>query len=234
MLPVCSCEHCRSEIWEAPVFQRDWLMRQIEMIGRMLAAILGKARSGQPLEALGMFDAAYQPLLGVGSKLLPLLSDEQLVDMLKPGGVPDPHRWPLLVQLLKTEADLYAELDEHDESLPRYRKALMLLRTFGGERLPDPELAADLAGRLRAYELNAATRIDVAWLYERSGCYADAEDTLYEAIEGEEGDEQLVDAGIGFYRRLLARDDGDLAAGDLPRAEVQAGLAELLARPPAV
>ena len=69
--------------------RKDWLMRQIEMIGRMLAAILGKARSGQQVEALGMFDAAYQPLLGVGSKLLPLLSDEQLLEMLTPGGMPD-------------------------------------------------------------------------------------------------------------------------------------------------
>jgi len=214
--------------------QRDWLMKQIEMVGRMLAAILGTARSGQPLEALGMFDQAYQPLLGVGAKLIPMLSDEQLLGLLRPGGVADPHRWPLVVRLLKTEGDLYAEIGEDRQALARYGKALMLLRELGGERLPEPDLAAELARSLRAYELPPGIRIDVAWLYERAGCYADAEDTLFEGIEDSGGDEELVEAGIGFYQRLLTRDDADLAAGDLPRAEVQSGLAELLARPPAV
>ena len=216
------------------MLRRDYLMRQIEMAARVLAAILAKVRSGQPLEALGMFDQAYQPLLGVGARLVPVLSDEQLLEMLKPGGVPDDGRWPVLIRLLVAEADIHAGLDRHGESLARYRKALMLLRELGGERpLPDPDLAVHLAGRLRGYQLPSGTRVAVAELYERAGRYADAEDTLHESADADT-DEQLTEAAIAFYRRLLAKDDDELAAGNLPRAEAEAGLAEVLARPPAV
>src|SRR5918994_1632636 len=47
------------------LYQRDYLMRQIEQVGRMLAAIIGLAKGGRGDEALGMFDEAYKPLVGV-------------------------------------------------------------------------------------------------------------------------------------------------------------------------
>jgi hypothetical protein len=36
--------------------------------------------------------------------------------------------------------------------------------------------------------------------------------------------------GVDFYARLRQRSDADLAAGNLPRDEVEAGLAEVRAR----
>ena len=216
------------------MFRRDYLMRQIEMAARVLAAILAKARSGQPLEALGMFDQAYQPLLGVGSKLVPVMSDDQLLDTLKPGGVPDDNRWPVLVRLMTTEADLHAELGHHGDALPRYRKALLLVRELGGDRpSPDPSTEAHLADQLRGYDLGPDERLDVAAVYERAGRFADAEDTLFEGLEEAASDPgRLAEAAIGFYRRLLDRDDEALEAGGLPRPEVEAGLAEVQARAP--
>jgi tetratricopeptide (TPR) repeat protein len=212
------------------MFRKDYLMRQIEMAAKVLAAILAKARSGQPLEALGMFDQAYQPLLGVGARLVPVLSDDQLLLMLKPGGVPDDNRWPALVRLLVTEADLYMDLDQPAEALPRYRKALLLLVELGGGKpAPDPGLA--MAGRLRGFHLTVAERIDVASVYEADRHYADAEDTLFEGLDADSADE-LAEAAIAFYRRLLDKDDAELEAGNLPREEAEAGLAEVLARPP--
>jgi tetratricopeptide (TPR) repeat protein len=214
------------------MFRKDYLMRQIEMAAKVLAAILAKARSGQPLEALGMFDQAYQPLLGVGARLVPVLSDDQLLLMLKPGGVPDDNRWPALVRLLVTEADLYMDLDQPAEALPRYRKALLLLVELGGGKpAPDPGLALALAGRLRGFHLTVAERIDVASVYEADGHYGDAEDTLFEGLDADSADE-LAEAAIAFYRRLLDKDDAELEAGNLPREEAEAGLAEVLARPP--
>jgi tetratricopeptide (TPR) repeat protein len=222
------------------LLQRDWLMRQIEMAGRMLAAIIAKARSGQQLEALGMFDQAYQPLLGVGARLLPVLSDEQLLAMLNRGGLPDTDRWPVLVRLLVTEADLYAAQGDEAAAVGRYRKALMLLRELGrGDPEFDPELCAHLADRMRAHGPEPWERIQLAELYERAGRFADAEDTLFEGLDVPGGEavvdgEELTQAAIAFYRRLLAKDDEQLAAGNLPREEAQAGLAEVLARPPRV
>ena len=148
------------------------------------------------------------------------------------GGVPDDNRWPALVRLLVTEADLYMDLDQPAEALPRYRKALLLLVELGGGKpAPDPGLALALAGRLRGFHLTVAERIDVASVYEAGGHYGDAEDTLFEGLDADSADE-LAEAAIAFYRRLLDKVDAELEAGNLPREEAEAGLAEVLARPP--
>jgi tetratricopeptide (TPR) repeat protein len=227
------------------MFRQDWLMQQIEMAARVLAAIVGKARAGQPLEALGMFDQAYQPLLGVSARLLPVLPDQQLLERLAPGGVPDADRWPFLVRLLITEADLYVTLGDPEQAHARYRRAARIADELGGDRSPDPELDADVATRLRGTDPDAELRVVAARLLERAGRFADAEDTLFDAIDeldaadGERGlgdqtrdGEALVDAAIAMYLRLLAKGDRELAAGNLPRDEVNQSLAELLTRTP--
>lgn len=232
------------------MFRQDWLMQQIEMAARVLAAIVSRARSGQPLEALGMFDQAYQPLLGVSASLLPVLPDEQLLERLAPGGVPDPDRWPFLVRLLITEADLYATVGDPEQAHARYRRAARIAAELGGDHSPDPELDADVATRLRQTDPDAELRVVAARLFERAGRYADAEDTLFDAIDdldaidelddgggGDDGGgersrdgEELVDAAIAMYLRLLGKDDRTLAAGNLPRDEVNQSIAECLRR----
>jgi hypothetical protein len=84
-------------------------MRQIEQVGRMLAAIVGLAKGGRGDEALGMFDEAYKSLLGVGTGVVAVLDDAQLVDMLTSGASPDLRRVAMAMELLTTEAGLYAE-----------------------------------------------------------------------------------------------------------------------------
>ena len=75
----------------------------------MLAHILGLAKGGRGDEALGMFDEAYKPLLGVGSRVVVTLDDGQLIDLLTSGSNPDMRRVALALQLLTAEADLYRQ-----------------------------------------------------------------------------------------------------------------------------
>jgi tetratricopeptide (TPR) repeat protein len=64
--------------------------------------------------------------------------------------------------------------------------------------------------------------------YEARGMFAQAEDVLFQWIEN--GDAQAKQAGTEFYERLLGKSDEELERGDLPRAEVEQGRDELLAR----
>jgi CheY-like chemotaxis protein len=96
--------------------------------------------------------------------------------------------------------------------------------------LPDPALAERLAARAAALDLPSRQRMDLCRLQEAVGRYADAEDSLFEVIDGDPDDGAAVDQGIAFYQRLLAKEDADLEAGGLPRDEVRAALAELLRR----
>jgi tetratricopeptide (TPR) repeat protein len=218
------------------VYSRDYLMRQIEIAGQMLARILGLAKRGQRDEALGLFDQAYQPLLGVSARVVSTLSEEQLLSLLTSGSMPDLRRVATVLELLKVEADLLAEGGNRAAAVPRYRRALALAGFLAARSaaLPDAALAADLVERVGALELTAAQRTQLARVLEALGRYADAEDALFEAIDADPDDPGPVDSAIAFCQRLLALDPLVLEAGGLPLDEVKASLAELLQRQPAV
>jgi hypothetical protein len=59
--------------------------------------------------------------------------------------------------------------------------------------------------------------------YEGSGAYDHAEDVLYVWRAAWPDDEQVQLGGQWFYDRLDRRDDAELAAGNLPRDELDAG-----------
>jgi tetratricopeptide (TPR) repeat protein len=211
-------------------------MRQIEIAGQMLARILGLARRGRRDEALGLFDQAYQPLLGVSARVVSTLSEEQLLSLLTSGSMPDLRRVATVLELLKAEADLLDEGGNRAAAVPRYRRALALAGFLAARSadLPDEALAADLVERVGALELTVAQRTQLARLLEALGRYADAEDALFEAIDADPDDPGPVEDAIAFCQRLLALDPSVLEAGGLPLDEVKASLAELLRRQPAV
>jgi tetratricopeptide (TPR) repeat protein len=211
-------------------------MRQIEIAGQMLARILGLAKRGRGDEALGLFDQAYQPLLGVSARVVSTLSEEQLLSLLTSGSMPDLRRVATVLELLKVEADLLDEAGNRAAAVARYRRALALAGFLAARSaaLPDTALAADLVERVGALELTVAQRTQLARVLEALGRYADAEDALFEAIDADPDDPGPVDAAIAFCQRLLALEPAALAAGGLPLDEVKASLAELLQRQPAV
>jgi tetratricopeptide (TPR) repeat protein len=208
-------------------------MRQIEQVGQMLAQILGLAKGGRGDEALGMFDEAYKPLVGVGSRVVAVLDDGQLIDLLTSGSNPDMRRVAMALELLKAEADLYAGTGRAGEAAVRYRRAVALAGCLAArsERLLDHDLAAGLLERAGELELSEAQRLAVARVLEALGRYADAEDTLFELIDEAPGDPGPVEEAIAFCQRLRPLEPEQLAAGGLSVEEVNATLAELLRMP---
>jgi tetratricopeptide (TPR) repeat protein len=209
-------------------------MRQIEQAGQALGRILKRALGGDVEAAIGMFDEAYQPLLGVGARVASTLTEEQLLTLLTSGSTPDLRRVVAVLEVVKAEADLHAEAGRQAEAAARWRRALVLAGFLAGrsDGLLDRELAASLVERSAALRLTVAQRLALARVDEALGRYDDAEDALFEAIEHDPEDPGPVDAGIACYQRLLALDPERLAAGGLPLDEVRAGLAELLRRQP--
>jgi tetratricopeptide (TPR) repeat protein len=208
-------------------------MRQIEQVGQLLARILGLAKGGREDEALGMFDEAYKPLMGVGSRVVAVLDDGQLVDLLTSGSNPDMRRVGMAFELLKAEADLYAGAGQAGEAAVRYRRALALAGCLAArsERLLDHDLASGLLERAGELELSGTQRLAVARVLEALGRYADAEDVLFELIDELPDDPEPVEQAIAFCQRLRPLEPEQLAAGGLSVEEVNATLAELLRMP---
>ena len=207
-------------------------MRQIEQVGRMLAAILKLAKGGRGDEALGMFDEAYKPLLGVGTGVVAVLDENQLIDMLTSGSSPDMRRVALAMELLSAEAGLYAEAGQEVEAAARSRRAIALAGTLAArsERLLDHELAAGLVERAGDLALSVSQRLAVARVLEALGRYADAEDALFELIDEQPGNARPVEEAIAFCQRLRPLEPEQLADGGLSLEEVNATLSELLRR----
>jgi hypothetical protein len=214
------------------MYQRDYLMRQIEQAARVLAAIMKKALGGEVDQALTMFDQAYQPLLGVSQRVVSTLTDEQLISLLTSGSMPDLRRVASVLEVVKSEADVHAQAGHEQAAAVRYRRALSLAGYLAGRssELLDTGLAGELVERTAGMALDPGQRLGLARVLESLGRYADGEDVLFEAIDDLPADTGLVDAGIAFYQRLLALEDADLETGGLPRDEVRSGLAELLRR----
>jgi tetratricopeptide (TPR) repeat protein len=214
------------------MYQRDYLMRQIEQAAKMLAAIIKLARGGRPKDALGLFDQVYKPLLGVSGRVVSTLTDEQLISLLTSGSVPDLRRLATVLDAIKTEGDVLRLSGDAQAAASRDRRALSLAGHLAGRStdLLDRELAADVVEHTGDLVLTGQQRLALARLLESLGRYADAEDAIFEAVEDLPDQSGPVDAGIAFYQRLLALPNGELEAGGLPRDEVKSSLAELLGR----
>jgi hypothetical protein len=62
--------------------------------------------------------------------------------------------------------------------------------------------------------------------YERIGEFAKAEDCLFGLVESSPRTPGLSELGLAFYSRLRNQTDASLIAGNLPRQELESGLAE--------
>jgi hypothetical protein len=216
------------------MIRRDYLLRQIEQFVATLAKIAGLAKNEQWQEASATAAGEFQRLIGADGPEVLQMSETELLARLVQGESTQvvESRAFMLVTLLKANGDLIAGQGRLEESRLYYLKGLhLLLDTFGRNEVterPDfiPTVEAFLTG-LRDAPLPLPTGAMLMRHYERTGEFAKAEDALFGMLDTEPANAELLDFGRVFYQRLLGLSDDALAAGNLPRAEVQAGLAEI-------
>jgi hypothetical protein len=216
------------------MIRRDYILRQIEQFVAMLAKIAGLTKSEQWQEASAATAGEFQRLTGMDGPAVLRMSETELLARLIQG---EPtllveSKAFMLATLLKTNGDLIANEGRSEESRQYYLKGLhLLLDTVGRNEInerPDfaPTVEAFLTG-LRDATLPAKTNAMLMRHYERTGEFARAEDALFGLADAGPDNIELLDFGRLFYQRLLGLSDDVLTAGNLPRAEVKAGLAEL-------
>jgi hypothetical protein len=220
--------------------QRDYILRQIEQLGMAYGALVRSAeeRKGLQYRVAGEpFDQALRQHFGLDAETVRARPAEDLIGTIRlessafegPGVVAD--KLALLAALVREQADLDAAQGDDDEAAIGRLKSVQLFLTA----LVDEGASSDFAARaidpllelLAAYELPREVK-ELLWRYaEQTGEYARAEDWLFVLLDN---DPDALDAGIAFYERLGHFSDEELARGNLPRAEVAAGLAELRER----
>ncbi len=205
----------------------DLMLRTVEQIARSLARLAGRVHEpAATAEVRGQLEDAYRDHLGVAGDTIRRLSTGQLLDVLSAAGTLDGDRAFVVAALLELDAEI-PDADEARGAALRMR-ALELYAEAGVVRVGQvdlPERVQRLRSALRDYQLPSAAFARLIRYLEADGRLAEAEDLLFEWLEDAGATRFVVTEGRAFYERLLARDDAELEAGQLPRGEVREGIA---------
>ncbi|MFN2164833.1 MAG: DUF6483 family protein [Anaerolineae bacterium] len=212
----------------------DYIMRLVAQFTRFLTEIIGLRRGGQNTATLTAIDQALQDLLDLDGDAVREMTAGDLVNYLTLGESPilGRDKCIFLATLLREMGHVFETQKRPADSYHVRQKALdvMLSEQVVGGGLGLPEYAPTVDGLvadLSEYRLPQDTAIRLMRHYEQLGQFARAEDVLFDMLEAQPDDAELIALGTAFYHRLLTVPDALLAAGHLPRDEVEAGLAEL-------
>lgn len=219
------------------MIHRDYVLRMIEEFMRVLSAIRFLKQSKRWKELEGTLDEQFQKLAGTDAVGALGLSETELAARLMQGEATlvVQHKTRFIIRLFKEAGDAAVAQDSREQAKAFYVRGLELL-------LQDTDVDAsftppDFFPRVEAFTealagepLPARTTALLMEFYERAGMFARAEDTLFDLLEDMGNNREVLDFGIAFYERLRGKSDPVLMAGDLPRSEVETGLAEVQAR----
>ncbi len=219
------------------MIRRDYILRMLEEFFEVLARIRALQKGQKWNEAWVAAETEFRHLVGLGAKDIARLSETELLARLIKGEPTQAVREKtlLLATLLKEAGDIAAAEGRSADSLSAHLKGLHLLLGVlaRDEPFECPAFVPRVEGFLAAlgdFVLPLSTQAMLMQHYERLGEFAKAEDALFAMLELEPNNPGLLSFGISFYRRLQGQSDDALTQGNLPRAELEAGLAQLLAR----
>ena len=212
--------------------RKDYILRMIEELAVVLRRVRKRIEDREFPEAGEDLDQAFRDLVGSGPDAVSRLSETELLARLTMEGPTSIVREKalILVALLQSAGEVHAAAGREAESRACWLKALDLLLTL---QLQDTEFEIPefvpkidlLRDELLDAELPLQTLAALWRYYERLGAFARAEDALSNLLEAEPANDALRSEAKAFYERLLRQSDSALEAGNLPRAEVEAGLA---------
>ncbi len=216
------------------MIRRDYIVRMAEEMAQVILRLRQQMGAHEHLEARATLDAATAELTRLGPAAAARLSVTELLALLGEGEPTHLLRLKALalVSLLDQAAQLSGTAGRDDEARVCGLKALELLLEL---QLQDADFELmefvprvdELVSRLSDKALPPQIEAALWRHYERVGAFAQAESVLFSLLESHPDNSALYAEAGGFYRRLLRRSDVALEQGDLPRAEVRAGLSEL-------
>jgi len=219
------------------MLREDYILAWIRRYIQWIAEIAGLVKVEDYISALRRVDLALRSLLDLPPDSVTSLSEGEILARLSLGD-PEPsvqEKCAVLSALLKQLGQVCAANGRLEQSREAYLKALQIVLGLKLQGEP-PALAPyvpsveGLLELLRGHPVPARTSGALMIYFENARQFGRAEDALFALLDASTDGSEAIEVGLGFYRRLGVLSDEVLLAGDLPRDEVAAGLAELQAR----
>ncbi len=219
------------------MIRRDYVLRMIQEFAEALSRIRSLKKAKKWEEARASIEEEFKHQTGLTPDDLVRLSETELLAILirTENTLAVREKSLILCTLLQEAGDLAEQQEDSTRARSLHLKGLHLLldaiaRDVAAD-IPEfvPRVDAFVA-RLSADEIPPTTHVRLMQYYEQTKQFGKGEDSLFSVMELESANPAVLEFGISFYQRLLTRSEAELEEGNLPVAEVQAGLASLMQR----
>jgi Family of unknown function (DUF6483) len=212
--------------------QKDYILRIAQELGSALAQVLYNRQIKDYTASHKLIDEQSKQIFGMGIGFMRSIPEETLLSMLTSIDTLDTEKCWLLAILLKADGDIYEDQGNASESYYSYIRSLnlflevSLLGTSSSDRSIIPEID-DLLSRLSDYDLPIRTRLLLFRYFDHAHKYARAEDLLFEMLETNGPNEDILAYGMSFYHQLLTKSDATLRADNFSKEKALKGLSQL-------
>jgi hypothetical protein len=115
------------------MYQKDYILRMIEMLGDLIAGILGLIRKGEFIKAEQSLENLYIDFLKQDASFFQNIPKEELTGkLLQEHNYTNSHL-EILAELFNTQAELLSAKGNQKESLTYYEKSLLLFEFLENE-----------------------------------------------------------------------------------------------------
>ncbi|NMM61221.1 hypothetical protein HBE96_00590 [Clostridium sp. P21] len=212
------------------MLKRNLTSELVAKFKEFMDKILEYKKEGKNKEALNAIDDAFKEIFRLSLKFFNSFSDENLLDMIKTDGTINADKCIMMAKLLEEEALIFEDENNLDDAFYMNLKSLNLFL----EAYVNKDNNCDLQNyfsdiqpiieKVQEYKISLSLQNKVMDYYVKTNRYDKAEDILYDMLEHDNSDKNIIEKGINFYEALLVKDDKDLIESNLPREEIKESL----------
>lgn len=210
----------------------DYILRIIEQISIVIGRIFGLQQEDRLEESQEVLNDALANFFGLNTKLADVLEYPDMITFVSGNEGLNEGKCIALAELLKIKAEMYESQGYHAnannlfiKSINLYIEALLIDNDLcSGQNISKID---GIIKKTEAYQIPEESKQLLFQYYELTRRYDKAEDTLYDMLELKQYESNIINSGIAFYQRMMAKSEIELSKGSLPINEVLEGYEEL-------
>ena len=212
--------------------EKDYIMKMIQQFTNAIARIMGLKTENKIEESQEVLSDTLIYFTGLNKEVLEALPYEILIQKVSGSRQTNTIKSLVLAELLNQQAEIYEVKGELCRARNLYLKSLnitinVILNGDNSVMEQNQDKVKELIEKIGRFDVPKESELLLFQYYELTKDYAKAEDVLFELIDKNEANNDLVAKGITFYERLINIDHTELEKGNLPIDEVLEGFQKL-------